>query len=147
MRGRLGVWPAMAYAVTLAIAVASGRWGVMWIEHDWQTCAEVDVGAVHLLWIQKGASQAFAPSRVEIIRREDGWGWSGWKPRFDTGSHGTVYVCLPLWMIGLPLLVPVFVRRGRRDTVAERPCSACGYELFGNESGVCSECGTKVIGN
>jgi len=142
--GTTSVGLVVVYLAMLAGAVVSGRWGVMWTEHDWQTCAEVDVGAVHVLWFPKGATMAFAPSGVELIRHDDGWGWSGWRPRVDCGSAGKKYVCLPLWLIGLPLLVPVLVRRGQREILADTPCAACGYELFGNESGVCPECGTAI---
>ncbi len=38
--------------------------------------------------------------------------------------------------------VTTFLRR-RRDAIAS-PCPRCGYDLIGNESGVCPECGGAV---
>jgi len=35
-------------------------------------------------------------------------------------------------------------RRRRANRQALRPCSQCGYDLQGNKSGVCPECGTAV---
>jgi len=110
LRSGFGLWAAAAYAGLLLVAIASGRYGVMWIHHAAQTCIEVDVGAVHGLWIAKTASSAFAPSSVDLIDH-GGWNFSGWRPRVDCASAGMVYVAMPLWLLGLPLLAPVFVRR------------------------------------
>jgi hypothetical protein len=56
-------------------------------------------------------------------------------------------LAFPLWMplllLGGYTLVTLFrsrIRRYRRRTGGR--CSECGYDLFGNESGVCPECGT-----
>ncbi len=40
----------------------------------------------------------------------------------------------------------VFAIRRRWQAVAvPGKCAACGYDLTGNESGVCSECGEKIV--
>ena len=41
-------------------------------------------------------------------------------------------------------LVGLFVPRKARDEDGVPRCSRCGYDLTGNESGVCPECGTEV---
>lgn len=55
------------------------------------------------------------------------------------------------WQVAFPLLLPLVLssvvtallyRRVRR--IRPGHCSTCGYNLTGNESGICSECGTKI---
>ena len=48
---------------------------------------------------------------------------------------------LPLVMIGIPTAV-FFIRNRRRFPRGH--CEKCGYNLTGNLSGTCPECGTKV---
>jgi predicted amidophosphoribosyltransferase len=54
----------------------------------------------------------------------------------------------------MTLAIPVFVLcvmlmerlHDRPGFVGDPPvCSACGYSLRGNESGVCSECGAGIV--
>ena len=51
---------------------------------------------------------------------------------------------IPLWMPFLALGIPSFIvwRRVRKPRVGH--CADCGYDLTGNTSGVCPECGSKV---
>jgi hypothetical protein len=81
------------------------------------------------------------------------------RPRYNSGElndgYGSYqrYLVVPLWMltvIALPLTVPStrlisrgwFYLRRRRDGL----CLICGYNLNGNTSGVCPECGTPIAG-
>jgi hypothetical protein len=50
---------------------------------------------------------------------------------------------IPIWMPFLPLAIitRVLWRRGHRPTTK---CPHCEYDLRGNESGICSECGKKI---
>ena len=57
------------------------------------------------------------------------------------------YIRMPDWLLpGLLLLYPVYaVFRGpmlQRKRKKSRLCENCGYDLTGNVSGVCPECGT-----
>lgn len=54
---------------------------------------------------------------------------------------------IPYWFVAtvffsLPAYKLRFHRRGRR--IASGLCTACGYNLTGNMSGICPECGTPV---
>lgn len=58
-------------------------------------------------------------------------------------------VTFPLWLLMLPVLGPaagwaVSKLRRRRRTRSNR-CPACGYNLTGNTSGICPECGETVL--
>ena len=61
-------------------------------------------------------------------------------------STGSVEFLLfvPFWIPLLAAAIPTYIlwRRDRRKP--EGCCQQCGYDLTGNESGVCSECGTEV---
>jgi len=67
-----------------------------------------------------------------------------WLPLRRSGHFGPVFV-LPLW---IPLFVAFFATAWlwHRDRRRIRPgcCLRCGYDLTGNTSGVCSECGEKA---
>ena len=77
---------------------------------------------------------------------------SGWMPGPDLAflpergftSLGTPRYFVPMWIPFLALAIPTYIlwRRDRRKP--EGCCQQCGYDLTGNESGVCPECGTKI---
>lgn len=67
-------------------------------------------------------------------------------------NTGSIYhaVTVPFWALFLLTLAPAgpaFLRK-LRGVLRERQghCSACGYDLTGNRSGVCPECGTRIVG-
>jgi len=63
-------------------------------------------------------------------------------------GYGNRYFAAPAWMACLLLaILPVtFVGRAMRNRALIRwhRCSTCGYNLTGNTSGVCPECGTAI---
>ena len=67
---------------------------------------------------------------------------------FIRDTAGAHHVIFPLWPLVLMLLILPMVREGqsirRRHRQASRRCVTCGYNLTGNTSGVCPECGTAV---
>jgi hypothetical protein len=82
---------------------------------------------------------------MESIRGEDLMAPPPWHvaPRWGRSS----VMLIPMLILGLfvgaaaPQLVRIRVRRSRQ---AKSMCSACGYNLTGNTSGVCPECGKRV---
>jgi hypothetical protein len=97
------------------------------------------------------AYRLFTPRRQDIL----GYGPSGKsfycrKPRLSIMPQLTAVIGFPLWG---PLLVfgtyplmtlilsPYWRRRSRR---AQGLCLHCGYDLTGNVSHVCPECGTQI---
>ena len=65
------------------------------------------------------------------------------------GPLGTGYLLiLPDWLLCLALLVPParWVWGWRRDRLQrDGHCAKCGYDLAGNTSGICPECGTPIV--
>jgi hypothetical protein len=82
--------------------------------------------------------------RANLAPRSPGphWAWS--RPRVLTasGPGGSVRVVVPLWLVfgaaalGAPLCWPSW-GRGR--------CRTCGYDLAGNRTGTCPECGGTAV--
>jgi hypothetical protein len=67
-------------------------------------------------------------------------------PTIETGVFGVTVACTPTWvplvMIATPTLLLWIPRLRRRPPRGH--CQACGYDLTGNVSGRCPECGTPV---
>ena len=74
-----------------------------------------------------------------------------WLPKVDT-SVNPARLIVPFWMVVAGLLAyPAhtlihgslrYLRRWRRRKRGE--CANCGYNLTGNVTGVCSECGVRI---
>ncbi len=65
-----------------------------------------------------------------------------WWPEFD-GDRYVGYMIIPLWIPTLIIAIPSFILWRRNRKLPEGHC-ACGYNLTGNVSGVCPECGRKL---
>jgi hypothetical protein len=77
--------------------------------------------------------------------------WAGFAAN-DSTRQGIRFVQLvvPQWLIALAtaVLPAIWVlRAGRRLRASHPQCTVCLYNLTGNTSGVCPECGTAVAGN
>jgi len=68
------------------------------------------------------------------------------RPRWEKREAGFWHLYFPLWLpliaAALPTGIGLFLDRRRRIPPGHCPC--CGYNLTGNTSGVCSECGTLL---
>jgi predicted RNA-binding Zn-ribbon protein involved in translation (DUF1610 family) len=65
-----------------------------------------------------------------------------WVTRLTVGMEAIVMTCM-----AVPIALSVFalVSRCGRASTQEPCCRKCGYNLTGNVSGVCPECGTPVL--
>ena len=75
-------------------------------------------------------------------------GWSGAKytgPVYWLGIYTSRMVGIPLWAVFLVAVIPSSIgwRRYRRPPPGR--CQKCGYDLTGNVTGVCPECGTEIL--
>ena len=85
-------------------------------------------------------------ARTPYIRRRLGRGlfWLPFHNRWPDLVESPVHVVLvPLWLPFLFTAVPTVIA-WRRDRRPKPDHCACGYNLEGNVSGKCPECGTKV---
>jgi hypothetical protein len=60
----------------------------------------------------------------------------------QSGSTIVVPLLLPLLLALVPALILTTLIRRRKPP---GHCPYCGYNLTGNQSGVCSECGTPIV--
>jgi len=77
-----------------------------------------------------------------------GFKWPDIAINVRTGPHDVVsFAFLPFWLVLLLTALPT-AWLWHRDRRRIRPgcCIRCGYDLTGNTSGVCSECGEKIAG-
>ena len=57
---------------------------------------------------------------------------------------GWTWIAIPLWMPLLVILIPTIILYWRNRPFPPGHCRVCGYNLTGNVSGVCPECGEKI---
>jgi len=67
-----------------------------------------------------------------------------WIPKINVHIYAGYYSFLPMWCPFLSFTIPTYIlwRRDRRHPKGH--CQKCGYDLTGNESGICPECGSKI---
>ena len=71
------------------------------------------------------------------------FGARDWWPRVisNTSERG---ILLPIWMIIVPLLFSSVILWYRNRMPPSGHCRSCDYDLTGNVSGKCSECGKPI---
>ena len=139
--------------VMMCASLVSVRWGFQW----------ASPAAHHLVGLRGGAVLYFGfrinpplgPEFYESLIQLPNWGFSalyrgGYSfyplPSIEIGHPSTrrtdLTVIIPLWIPILLVGIPMFLlwRRGR---IPLGHCSSCGYNLRGNVSGACPECGAK----
>ncbi len=134
-------------------------WHVNWLdfgeEANHNLCLSVYRGTLSTRWATRETS---SPGRLIRPDNRDtrflGIRVMSWRGVAPFGSGVKPFVAgacsLPLWLVDVALLAyPGYVlvrglvrRRGRRG--GEGQCGRCGYDLTGNVTGVCSECGVAI---
>jgi hypothetical protein len=121
---------------------------IVWVDDKSMLMFVLSEGAVSVIWFEPDASR---PSRGEFGR--PGWTIEDKVARMPLlpssvrehfPPYGTIcWIVIPLW-IPLVLLAGIIAYLWWRDRHRYRPghCRTCGYDLTGNVSGVCPECGT-----
>jgi hypothetical protein len=81
-----------------------------------------------------------APARLDFLREIGGFhGLAGFMFRWEPGF---IYaVAVPLWALLLFLISMLFLSGRLRVRRSGGNCVRCGYDLTGNTSGTCPECG------
>jgi hypothetical protein len=77
-------------------------------------------------------------------------GWLGW---ISADKSARPLIATWQWFVGIAAVVSLYLMLRRSYLIGERElrrrqgrCPVCGYDLTGNVSGVCSECGTEAAG-
>jgi hypothetical protein len=158
-----GKWfGALACGLLVMVLLLSGQYRLH-LTTRWAYNLEVMTGAMTFQWLDRDARGARTEPvvRVRTTRRPDPYDLTGllrgpryWPPgirRVQSGSDVTDvwyldgYCSLPGWMILLVGAAPtgwLWWRDHRR--IPPGDCRKCGYNLTGNASGRCPECGEAV---
>jgi hypothetical protein len=114
---------------------------------EWKTLRGNFPNGIHFIHLQSNTD--FLISSLQQLDGRLGFDWDGNGPlRIFAGREQSA--CVPAWfLIGLfgafPLARIAGFRRWRRSyRIARGRCAQCGYDLTGNISGVCPECGTVI---
>ncbi len=135
--------------VLLAVFVASLWWCLIWTcGHHW--------GFIKWGGIAFGRHpRAQGPLRVDLIhyiqpRPSDWWfqcqAWPpNWHFQYDPATDilASCFV-IPLWLPLVALVLLAWALRKRSQPVPLGSCENCGYNLTGNTSGTCPECGNTI---
>ncbi len=127
------LWTGTLLCVLIAVAFVVSAWWRVWVQFDtfYITIANGHVG------IQRGVAGWFeGPVKVEWFPGMHRWNF--WSFRQSLWRH------FPLYPVFAMVAVPTLLvwRFGRKPV--KPGCCRCGYDLTGNTSGVCPECGVEV---
>jgi len=154
-RAVVTVLTAVAVSFLAAGLLVSNKEAIRWITED----HEMHVG-YDFVFVRE--YQYEVPVRDRISQRYEAFGWI--LMNFETYEFPSCFsgppttrkftnhllLSIPMWHIALGLSIyPAifFIRRYRRRRLNRQvlqPCGQCGYDLQGNESGTCPECGTAT---
>lgn len=130
---------ASSVAITVASALSFNRYPACWIR-GLSICL-INGG----LWVQDDPTNrplGFVITRVDVVKDVFGALLNVWFRLPRSRDDGTIYIPL-----GLPVVMLAGVSTSviwkTRKRIPEGHCRQCGYDLTGNESGVCSECGAS----
>ena len=143
---RIAKWTGLIACVLIVVAwagVTSRGWGVAWYSKE----SFIVFGDGHLV-----VERFLASGQPDF----GFWHWGvlqtgqlrygfRWPQVQGLSSFRRWRVFLPLWLPLLVIAIPsaLLWHRDRRR-IPPGHCQQCGYDLTGNESGVCSECGETV---
>jgi hypothetical protein len=145
MRRRSRTRRVLKWAGLVACVVIVAAWAVSLTQHvgvgwtDWRV--SLSDGQVWL-WRLHNVRMRFDGWHVyyDLPRPRSSFGMT-WVPRFGLADGGTAILQLPLWFIVLVAAIPTALLWYRDSPPPKGCCRKCGYDLTGNVSGVCPECG------
>ena len=129
-------WTGLAVCLVLLAAwVLSIRWTLNYASG--QRACSISIGCLEL-------------TNVSVSDARHGWlvfrhpkqGLVYW-PRTVSAGWGRS-IMIPLWLLIVPILIPTAVLWWRDRRPPPGHCQTCGYDLIGNVTGVCPECGEPI---
>ncbi len=79
--------------------------------------------------------------RLELFRHRSRFFWL---PFSERDVYVDWIIVIPLWPFLLGIAVPTVLSLRSRRRYPPGHCVRCGYNLTGNTSGLCPECGTSI---
>ncbi len=151
MAGRWGVrrlskWGALiAGLVVVGVFAASWFWIIFYQAHGWGLRFDEGLLTAHWGYPAEPASAGGGPYGWTFRPMEHRLGFRFLGPSWSTWPDGRVTLYLPLWL-PLSALAVATAALWWLDRRRYRPghCTHCGYNLTGNTTGRCPECGTPA---
>ena len=139
---RVAKWTGVAVCGVLVMAwIGTGRWLLCYnyVRRD-GTGVSVQLGHGAVALVRTDASGHFP---LGVVRFRDRYWHTLWLP--DRRSVGrSIHLVCPMWMLLLPVTIPTAYLFYRDRRPPRGHCQGCGYNLTGNVTGVCPECGCAV---
>jgi len=121
--------------------VVLGGGGVFYRSNDWHLLPEM---------VAADMNSTLPLVRLTAVpiqnRRDFGLVWPSFDVLHRTGAADrSLFVFMPFWLLFVGAALPTFLIlvRDRRPR-AGVPCNRCEYDLKGNVTGICPECGTPI---
>ena len=125
-------------------AVSYGSYGNLWVCWSNPNAVRAPYGCITLVRAPGHVRKNFRlPSQFS-----SGWWWPDSHyliPNGSTNQYGDLTAMVPLWIPLIILAIPAVGLWRRYCRPLPGHCSRCRYDLTGNSSGVCPECGTTVV--
>lgn len=134
---------ALGSVMALALWVLSAKYQFRFANWRYFGC-EALFGTATVYLTPYGAEGDVPSDWAFAVEPCDDWYLEWWFWYVQT-YYAEITVWFPLWLLVLMLAVPTAILhwRGRRAPLPGC-CSNCGYDLTGNVSGRCPECGTEI---
>ena len=134
-------WVTLGACILITTLWAAGwRWSFSYSTTHWSVAV---VGGVFGITIGRvGTLYQYPLNRLNIEEFPRKWRWMIWRPHYTSFAPSPGFVVIiPLWMVFLPvaLLTAMLWRHDPRSLPGR--CRGCGYNLTGNVTGICPECG------
>jgi hypothetical protein len=139
--------------LVLILAGVNLWWGVGWASPRMDVCLGSSCGCLTVAWtnhglgtwVGMGTGPGWSVQRVNNSWTDlRGWGEFATLPRCYGAAWPMRYVTLPLWIVLLLAGVPAALLWWQDPRRIPLGHCRCGYDLTGNVSGHCPECGTAV---
>ncbi len=147
-------WGGVTLCVLLfALWLASGWWMLAWVGRSGQQhfIGTMMYGGECTIWSLPSGTREWFPFPADGfsgLRHVPGWNWTyfelSWSD-WSVQSKRRLDISFPLWLPFLLLALPtgLLFWSDHRKRMRPNACATCGYDLTGNTSGKCPECGVR----
>lgn len=131
----------LAFSIVLFLAaVFSVKYDVLWRDQDYKHYFRLQRGRVLLGWSTRPSTQRFAGDWHARSMRDLGFCW---QPEIRR-TNWACFVLIPLWIPLAATLIVIAILHHMGQATKRDQCAKCKYDLTGNLSGVCPECGSRI---